>query len=209
MNRITNKTRIIIFITVFALMFFSVMFLSAGSCDIYIETTEEEVCSCSQLPLSGRFISILEAYNKGYLGREDVKNIAYHISGVPGVVYVVPDGRDCEEMLDWSNILQIAYNRYVVRLMFEPKTSTLPSLDASITKQIKHNFLYMQNTMGYYSEFDIDDVTLEYLGTYNSKVAVVMGVGMLYVPNRTRTEVAGVLFLGDFRAPFFQIWVPN
>ena len=220
MNNKKIKNKIIVFITALALVFISVPFLGISACNIYFETTTcgQETCTytesyelcenCNELdcicvirtPPYGRFMGINIAYDLGYITRNDIKNIVYHRRfGFGGRVYVIPDGTDCYEYLDFSQEHWSSRpNETLVRLNFTPTLPVLPELNATTVREIKYD-LYHYDQEIY--------AGLIYLGTYNSNVAVEFIQYSIRIPRPVPVIIAGVLVYVE-RSRFTRIWVP-
>ncbi|MCL2848133.1 MAG: hypothetical protein FWE13_05250 [Firmicutes bacterium] len=214
MNKTTTKTRIVIFITVLALMFFSVMFLSAGTCNIYFETTScgQEICICdssseviycdecnqeyciceAETSPHGRFLNFLDVdcFEKN-LTREDAKHIAYHNMGKVNGAIRTERGFDFYE------------------IDFTPTLEALPPLCSILENKIIEDFRYMLNSQRPQMGDRAGEILVKYLGTYNSVVVTIITANQPYISVLGMCLLFNVVLRIGNSGPIVQFWMPN
>lgn len=128
------------------------LLLCAVGCGKNDEKTEE-----------GNFYTVTEAYEKGYLTREQVMSIAYYHNG----------GR--------------SHNEEIMSEDYQPLLKTPEKLSEVTDKAIRKNYLEIYLTQE--EEATLSDVKLEeYNGTYNDCVAVMIEATYIGYPQSTHTE---------------------
>ncbi len=111
----------------------------------------------------GKFYTVTEAYESGYLTREQVMSIAYYHNG----------GRE--------------HNEDIMSESYQPLPKAPEKLSEVTDKAIRKNYLEIYLTQE--EEATLSDVKLEeYNGTYNDCVAVMIEATYIGYPQSTHTE---------------------
>lgn len=115
------------------------------------------LCACGtasadNLGITGEFYTVTEAYEKGYITRDDVMSIAYYHNG----------GR--------------AGNESVMSEDYAPQSKTPEIPDAATDKAIKTSFYTSELWDSYKDYYSYEDITYGYFGTYGRALAIRIGV---------------------------------
>ena len=141
------------------------------------------LCGCRQS--AGTFLSLREAYESGYLTKEEIRSIAFHHNG----------GR--------------AYNEDIMDEDYAPLPMSPAELSESVALQIREDVALSLRSaqQSPVPEASADDVCIaEYCGTYGDCVAVMTkNVYVMYTDAEWCDEVAGVsIYYSDGNS--LKIW---
>ncbi len=107
----------------------------------------------------GEFITLREAYNSGYVTRDDIMEMCYHRLGA---VYELPEGLTLDdiESTDRDNWVEVDYT---------PRNAELAPLDEQTEQDIKNSY-YALNREGFTvlgQQYGPDSLDVKYYGQFN------------------------------------------
>lgn len=143
----------------------------------------------------GEFITLREAYNSGYVTRDDIMEMCYHRLGA---VYELPEGLTDFEADDPDNWVEVDYT---------PRNAELAPLDEQTEQDIKNSFyaLHRDEDKNAGEEYPPESIDLQYFGLFNGYYILRIRVEGDYAEARYVADYDGIVFY-ELTSPALEVF---
>ena len=153
---------------------------------------------CNRIEAVGEFITLREAYNSGYVTRDDIMEMCYHRLGA---VYELPEGLTLDdiESTDRDNWVEVDYT---------PRNAELAPLDELTEQDIKNSY-YSLNREGFETggqKYGPEVLELQFFGQFNGYYILRIRADIWgYSEAQYVADYDGVVFY-ELTSPAFEVF---